>query len=472
MAVEGLMATLTVELSSDAKKFTDAISKPLQVAGQAAGGAVKAGQDVVGGIVGGLSPFLKTIQSHLSIVGAFYSAVGPIISMVMKLLGAVILILLMPFLILFLKILSDALPGALKAIVKLADDMGSFVNKFLTNPAGAIGEAVGGIAEAGGQALAQAGQAWDLIVANLPSWLAALSAFGQQILDYVNANLPSWMATLSEWGKIILDFIVANIPTWLNNISLMATAMVDFVTANLPILFGQLLEIGGNMITWLIDHLPEIFIGLLTLGAGILLWMIENLPKILGALYDMGKQLLLFLIANLPVWFVKMIDAGVVVLQWIVAHIPQMFSALLTIGDFLVKALRVVITDIMNGIVSTIANIISAIAAPFLGGGGGATARSPTMAKRNMNDLGVRGGLSDFIWRPGSGAQSFSPDDTLIGMKGSGGFGGGGVNYSPTYNINGMFDDTGVKRMLKEHDNEFLGRLKSYGVNGQRVFNT
>ena len=76
----------------------------------------------------------------------------------------------------------------------------------------------------------------------------------------------------------------------------------------------------------------------------------------------------------------------------------------------------------------------------------------------------------DFVWRPGEGAVSISPQDTLIGAKDMKGIMGGGQNitYSPTYNITAGIEGSYLTKILKEHDDNFrrniLGRT-SYVTN-------
>lgn len=45
------------------------------------------------------------------------------------------------------------------------------------------------------------------------------------------------------------------------------------------------------------------------------------------------------------------------------------------------------------------------------------------------------------------------------------------VNYSPTYNISGAIDESGFRKMLREHDNEFLSKLRQRTSTGGRYFN-
>ena len=80
------------------------------------------------------------------------------------------------------------------------------------------------------------------------------------------------------------------------------------------------------------------------------------------------------------------------------------------------------------------------------------------------------GTYSDFIMRPGQAPVSFSPDDTIVGSKGGMG-GGGGVTYSPTFNISPDVDGSALRRMIQDENRKFLDRLRSMGTAGGRIFN-
>jgi len=70
--------------------------------------------------------------------------------------------------------------------------------------------------------------------------------------------------------------------------------------------------------------------------------------------------------------------------------------------------------------------------------------------------------FGDFIWRPGTGAVAFSPNDTIIGMQG--GMGGGTTVISPTININGSgLDQQTLKRVVVDVIEETASRASRNG---------
>jgi len=100
-----------------------------------------------------------------------------------------------------------------------------------------------------------------------------------------------------------------------------------------------------------------------------------------------------------------------------------------------------------------------------------------TVIGKVLDPLGILGfigkvfGYGDFISRPGQPTATFSPDDTIIGVKNPAdlmGKGGGGMSYSPVYNVQAGIDGEMLKKIFREHDDnfrrEFLGR-SSYVTN-------
>ena len=75
---------------------------------------------------------------------------------------------------------------------------------------------------------------------------------------------------------------------------------------------------------------------------------------------------------------------------------------------------------------------------------------------------------NDFISRAGGEITSFSPDDTIIGVKDINKLGGGGMTYAPVYNVQAGVDGSLLEKIFREHDDnfrrEFLGR-SSYVTN-------
>jgi len=67
----------------------------------------------------------------------------------------------------------------------------------------------------------------------------------------------------------------------------------------------------------------------------------------------------------------------------------------------------------------------------------------------------------DFIWRPGQGPISINPNDTLVGFKGAAPnlSGAGGVNFSPTYNIN-VVDRYELNKIIDDNNRRMVEKLR------------
>jgi len=78
---------------------------------------------------------------------------------------------------------------------------------------------------------------------------------------------------------------------------------------------------------------------------------------------------------------------------------------------------------------------------------------------------GGGGGVGDFISRPGMDVQSFSPNDTIIGMKDLSGLmkGANGVtiDYRPTYHIDATTDKNELRKIFDEHDEKVKREFQS-----------
>ena len=69
-------------------------------------------------------------------------------------------------------------------------------------------------------------------------------------------------------------------------------------------------------------------------------------------------------------------------------------------------------------------------------------------------------GFNDFIWRPGQAPISISPNDNLIGFKGSNPMGSsGGVNVNQTLNINVSNTDE-IERQIKDNNSRLVDDIK------------
>ena len=72
----------------------------------------------------------------------------------------------------------------------------------------------------------------------------------------------------------------------------------------------------------------------------------------------------------------------------------------------------------------------------------------------------------DFISRPGMQPISFSSEDTIIGMKQLRGLGKGETTVNIEYNVTGntISSSVDLKQALREHNDEIMNTLKSYGI--------
>ena len=102
-------------------------------AGAGAGGGVMAA-------LGTIAALLVVISVAMTLISAFFDAVGPIIKVVMKMISAMILILLMPFLKRGLPVLF----GILKWMIQMSKGIADFVDSFLTYIEKLLGKAAGG----------------------------------------------------------------------------------------------------------------------------------------------------------------------------------------------------------------------------------------------------------------------------------------------------------------------------------------
>ena len=77
-----------------------------------------------------------------------------------------------------------------------------------------------------------------------------------------------------------------------------------------------------------------------------------------------------------------------------------------------------------------------------------------------ISDFFAGGVAQDFIWRPGSGAQAFSPNDTLVGFKGTSPFEeGGGITVQQENNFHGFTMDE-LRRELDDRDSRVVDEIR------------
>jgi hypothetical protein len=118
------------------------------------------------------------------------------------------------------------------------------------------------------------------------------------------------------------------------------------------------------------------------------------------------------------------------------------------------------ITDLINGVKRWISNQLSKL-----------TPESPAGSGRGGGGAGARGdkyGYGDFIWRPGGRAQSFSPQDTIIGVKDPSKLFGKGMTFHIDNTIHATvsnnMDIEELAEELSRRTRDSLRRRMSYGV--------
>jgi len=73
---------------------------------------------------------------------------------------------------------------------------------------------------------------------------------------------------------------------------------------------------------------------------------------------------------------------------------------------------------------------------------------------------GGGGGFKDFISRPGMGVSSFSPSDTIIGVKNPENLGGQSVVINNTFNVDGNVDKTELKKIFSDFSRDQARELR------------
>lgn len=161
------------------------------------------------GMEGGLGPILPVLTGILAatvIIAAFFEAVGPIIKMVMKLLTFFILLIMLPFIKLFLKAfvpLAKFLLVAAQVFSKLLD--------FLLTPVSAVTGVVSGAFNLGAWALQEASKwvqtAFDFgatMVSKAPELITGLFDFGGWLLQNIINFFNPIKFDFTDWISIFL----------------------------------------------------------------------------------------------------------------------------------------------------------------------------------------------------------------------------------------------------------------------------
>ena len=365
------------------------------------GTKMEAGQSLGVGGGGGVMEMVKllgVIAVAMIFIQAFFEAVGPFIKVVMKLFAAFFLIALLPA----LKILMKSLPliwGVLKVV---AQGIASVLQAVID----IIGSAIG-----------------DIASGNV-DWT--------QVLLFIFAPVPMIMAKfigpmIISLGKQLLDWLATALPSFIDSAISVIKGMIDFIGSAVfgKDIWNTIKECINQLVTYIFNKN-----GVWSTIMGAITWISD---------------------------FIFNKDKGVwpqiqTTLGWLVSNIFSM-----NLWQPLIDSLNVVVSALQKaasavGQISSGGNYLGKIASAITG-------FSPIGAIYNMVTKG--GPFGDFIARPGGGIQSFSPDDTIIGVKNPGKLNGGSTIINNTYNINGNVDKAQLKQMMSDMAREQGRQLRT-----------
>lgn len=137
-----------------------------------------------------------------------------------------------------------------------------------------------------------------------------------------------------------------------------------------------------------------------------------------------------------------------------IALLKLLSGVLISLAKFIIKILGWIKTNIKK-ITDAIWNVLPEWLKKLLTGGFSIVGSITDKAK------GLYSGLTrkdDFIWRPGSGAISINPNDTLVGYKGDSPFGSGGGGTNITNNFYG-FTNNELNRELDNRDRRIVNEI-------------
>jgi len=230
-----------------------------------------------------------------------------------------------------------------------------------------------------------------------------------------------------EMVKVFLDMA----PAILQTIIGVFTSVAEI----LPNVLDSLLEGFEDFVNLLIDSgIIDSIINALTLVIEGLIEFIDPLinafVRVIDALIEGG------IVDKLVEAFIKVIDKLIPVIPKLIPAFVKLIEALLplvpTIADAIVKIIAAVVKSVFESLVN-------------FGRSGGDSKRGQhqSIEQAKQNEF-----FGDFLMRPGRSAVSFSPDDTIIGVKDASSLGGKSIIVN--INNTSVRNDSDIKRMANE----------------------
>jgi hypothetical protein len=254
-----------------------------------------------------------------------------------------------------------------------------------------------------------------------------LTTFGVsgEVFDKMKDKIIEWHGVLTEkfsgLKSKLGNWIGETLPVLIEGGADMLMSIIDGIVKNSSKVGEAIRKVIDKILTWIDNNSSK----LIDLGENILDGILEGLLNSEDKIHDTLKKV----INSIGIWIGnnsgKLVKLGL--------NLAAAIGEGLSIG-------------IMNAIIGTIENVMN-----FFG------------VKTNNKRVSLLGGSmkhkNDFIWRPGQGATSINPNDTLVGFKGAPpNLGGGSNGSSQNITINASIgDDYDVRRMAD--------KLKEYWVN-------
>ena len=376
-------------------------------------GQVAAGGGIMGAL-GTIAALLIVIAVAMTLISAFFDAVGPIIKVVMKMFSAMILILLMPFLKRGLPVLFDLL----KWMISMSKGLADFADSFMTYIEKLLGKAMGGDISA----------IFELLFVALTGPLGMLVLFlGKELVKFLG-NI--------DWGAIV-------------------DAVIPMLTNAFEIIKGLINTLGTSVFG--LEIWAQIKEGIKFIQS---LFTPEGLWKQIEAAIDwIGTT-----IFGETTWS-NMRDS-----------INHLIDMIFEVGNGIVAAWNLVLGFWLGRKGTGVARPVGdANPFPNFGSGdgdsgesGGSFSDTVIAGGKIYNVNPETGGLiagaigtaaQDFISRPGGGMMPFSPDDTIIGMKNPEAL--GGINITNHLTVSAGVDKGEFRKILAEFNRQQAREMRT-----------
>jgi len=243
-----------------------------------------------------------------------------------------------------------------------------------------------------------------------------------EVFDKMKDKIIEWFDVLKEkfsgLKTKIGKWIGENLPILLAGGGDMLMSLVDGIVENSEKIGTAIRKVIDKIITWIDNNYKDIMNSGLEILQAIIDGLIENKDKIGNALEKMLEAMGTWLGTN--AW--KLIKFGA------------------SIAWYIVKGLT---KGILGGLDSALSSVIPGYSS----------------AKSAVNKV-VFSRRDDFIWRPGQGAVSINPNDTLVGFKGTPpGLGGGSSSILQENHFYGFTMDD-LKRDLDDRDRRLVDEIR------------